>query len=512
MTTNGPEVDAFGGVTGRVLRETMATRTLATGSVLVLVFGSLGYILSRLGTPDAFPVFLQLGITLALARFALNGLVGEWGGTIFSSRGGSWWDASIVALRYLALSLIWILPVLALGWRPQEIGSAVGDAMMGMGGAGVLSLSTLVAALVGLTPPVFLIAAVGAAGFGDLVSRDYWRGLFRGRLGDLFLIYALYLGGMTMTALLFLPLITATLFQSRGFGVFLGLVGLTFGAGLGVSLLGRLCGFFAGLERPSEDWGAAPAPLPPDSGATPRTNPAAGTTPLVAPRAPTSSPARSGAPKAPAPAAHPRPVSAAAPAEAGGSLNPSGKTPLLDARPRVDAAEARFESDPQGAIEDLEELREHYAPHVLVMHLMTLLQARMGRVEESLRTAREALPLCLERGAVRLAAEIYATHLDRAAEFKIPRDTILTLADDLRRSGNFGPAEESYTKLLEKDRNERRAVKGLLQVAEAWLENSDYLHARDIYRFLLERCPDSPLAAYMEEGLAEAERRLAKAS
>ena len=111
-----------------------------------------------------------------------------------------------------------------------------------------------------------------------------------------------------------------------------------------------------------------------------------------------------------------------------------------------------------------------------------------------------------------MAAEIYALHFDRAEEFGLTRDTVLLLAQDLRRHGDLVAAERAFESIVERDRGERRAVKGLLQVAEDHLVRGDYPEAQRLFRTLLDRCGDSPLAMHMQDGLAEAERRLAKAS
>jgi tetratricopeptide (TPR) repeat protein len=199
-------------------------------------------------------------------------------------------------------------------------------------------------------------------------------------------------------------------------------------------------------------------------------------------------------------------------AERVSNLNPSGKTPLLDARPRVDELEHRFREDPEAAMEGIEELNRVYAPHPLVLNLMCVLQHRIGRTGDSLKTAREALPLCLERGATSLAAQVFALHRESATEFDLPRDTTLILADDLRRAGDLDAAEAIYLGILDHDRGDRRAVKGLLQIADAYIQITEYDRARNLYELLLHRCPDSPFAVHIEDGLMEAERRRTKAS
>jgi len=501
VETRRPEVDAFGGMTGQVLEGAMSVGTMLTGSLLLLVFGTLGFIMVRFGADDGFTIFLQLGITFGLVRFALNSYAGEWRGTILSTHGGTWWDVGVVSLRYLALSSVWLIPALIVGWKPQELlGAFTGS--MGSGGSRVLGLTTMMAALSMLTPRVFLIVSVGAGRFSDLIDREHWAFLFRGRMQDLYLVYVIYLGGLAMVAALTLPLITASMFQSPELGTFIGILALAYALGLAVTLLGRLCGSFAGRGRTTDEWdfpaiepesdsNTVEEPRTSEDTGMPETPPAAAAVRAVRPADP--------APVAPA-------------AERASTLNPSGKTPLLDARPRVDELEHRFREDPEAALEGIEELNRVYAPHPLVLHMLCVMQHRSGKTDASLDTAREALPLCLERGATSLAAQIFGMHLDRADAFDLPRDTILVLAEDLRKAGDLEAAEATYLGILDRDRGERRAVKGLLQIAEAYLQITDYDRARDLYQLLLHRCPDSPFAVHMEDGLVEAERRRSKAS
>ena len=191
-------------------------------------------------------------------------------------------------------------------------------------------------------------------------------------------------------------------------------------------------------------------------------------------------------------------------------LSPTGKPPLLDARERLDELERRRETDPQGVISTLNDMRKSYVPHPLVLHRLCLTLNQQGNTMESLLVAREALPLCIERGAQRLAAEIYGAHIDQ--DFGLSRDAILLLAQDLRRHGDLAASERAFGSILDRDRGERRAVKGMLQVAEDHLVRSEYNEAQRLFQMLLDRCGDSPLAMHMHDGLAEAERRLAKAS
>jgi hypothetical protein len=517
VNSREPTVEAYGGVSGRVLREAMSGASLVTGLSLIISLGTLSYIMSKFHADDAFAVLLHLVVIGALARFAVNGYAGEWGGTVFSSRGGTWMETGSVGLRYLALSLVWLLPAVLLGWRPDTVNAAIGEAFLG-GGSKWLILTCFVGMVIALSPPVFLIVSVGAMRFRDIVDPEHWRTLFRGRGGDLFLIYALYLGALTMTAIIVLPFLVSVAAKSQDWATVMGLGCLAFAGGLAVNLLGRLCGFFAATAFPAGDvtGEAVEAGPGPDR-----------TMPAVAPPGRTPSPVSDMVPglipglaQDPEVAdARPAAVAALTPSPAEGDPvdgapedHAPGKTPLLEAGARVDALARRFDAEPEGVIKELMDLRDQCAPNPQVLHFLSLCLLRAGHIESSLNVALEALPLCLGRGAIRLASELFAAHLRNADRMGLAPDVVLNIADELRRLGDLPASERAYMKVLGADAGENRALKGLLQLAENRLQAQSYAEASRIYEVLIERCENSPFAVHMHEGLAEARRRMAKAS
>jgi len=487
-----PKHEAFGGVAGRVLKGSLSVGPLVSGLVLLSGLGMLGYMFHAVDAPDVYFALVQGTIVLALSRFALNGQAGEWEGTLFSSRGGSMFDAARVALRYGTLMLVWLLPVLLLGWRPQAVTGAIASLMMGEGVNKTLALTAVFLTLTALTPPVFLIVAVGGQRFLDIFDKQHWQRTYAGRSADLFLVYSVYLGALGMVLCLSLPLVSL-LAGRKELAAFIGFLFVSFAGGMSLDLLGRLCGFFASSEIDvTHETVNEPVIDPHETQPEPAPVPALRLV-TSTPR-PTRETALTSAPEPPVLKV----------------LSPTGKPPLLDGRERLDELERRRETDPDGVISTLHELRESYAPHQLVLHRLCLTLYEQGNVAESLNVAREALPLCIERGAQRLAAEIYGAHIGQ--DFGLSRETVLLLAQDLRRHGNLKAAERAFGSILDRDRGERRAVKGMLQVAEDHLVQGDYTEAQRLFRMLIDRCGDSPLAMHMQDGLAEAERRLAKAS
>jgi hypothetical protein len=312
-----------------------------------------------------------------------------------------------------------------------------------------------------------------------------------------------------------------------------GLGCLAFAAGLAVNLLGRLCGFFAATAFPAGDVTGETAETTPGPAipAAPPMDPAAqapgmvpGLIPGLAQDPASATPMNAGAPDAstaspaaPRSGAGPTPADPMTAATDDASDPPAsgpagGKTPLLEAGAKVEALAESFSADPDGTIRSLMDLRDQYAPNPQVLHMLSMCLLRAGHIEDSLKVALEALPLCLDRGAVRLASELYAVHLRNADRLGLAPDVVLAIADELRRRGDLTASERAYMKILDANPGETRPLKGLLQLAENHLQAQEYAEAARIYERLIECRGDSPFAVHMHEGLAEARRRMAKAS
>ena len=501
MDARAIDVGAFGGIAGKVLKGSLSGGTLLTGLTLVVSLAILQFILARFGTPEAAPVVTFLAFSFALSRIAVNGASGEWSGSFFSSKGGGSGEVVSVFVRYLSLSCLWIVPIVIVGWRPEDAMNAFGAMTMGMSTGESLSLTTLVITLMAVSPPLFLIVATSAEDFMDPFTPAHWSRTFRGRISDLVLVYVVYLGGLAVVAALLLPMFTALVLQSGDLGKLFGFGALAFSSGLAVDLLGRLSGFFAAFENGETAPEVAPKTAP--LGNAPSTERDA---PIIVPKAP---PMGSGA------SASSEEEEAGASktlhvVEGGKLRTPSGKPPLLDARARVQEVAETFERSPDRALVELEDLRAQFAPNPLVLHTLCSLYERANRKPEAAALAPEALAVCLDRGTIRLAAEIFAGHMDQEETFAVDRRMVLTLAASLKDHKSLGQAEAVYRKVIEADPGERVAIKGLLQVGEAYLhQNTHPERAQEIYRFLLEKCGGSPLENYMREGLLAAERRLA---
>jgi hypothetical protein len=511
----------FSGVAGRVLNGSISVGSMISGMIigLLMIGGSLGLLLT--GAHGLITPFTQGVMALALARFATNGLFGEWDGSIFSDKGGPWSEVGQVAMRYLILSSIWMLPLVAIMLR-MENGAPMGMMMDPAAASKMVFLGFASLLAMMLTPPLFMIVSVGADNFADVFAPDHWRSMFSGRLGDLLMVYVVYTGGMVMVLFLcLLPVMLASVMDDK-----LALLAAALCAclvfGVSLNLLGRLCGFFAfgelGLTSKREPVERTPAPesRPPVSQKKQvRSSPAS----IAVAADPMLQQMKAEAEAKPAPL----PVAPAAPASTTQSSGPvtlpeldqpvagEKKPPLMDAQERVARAVNRFDHDPHGAISALSELRETFATHPQVEQALTLCLYRCGQTNAAISMARSALPLCLQRGHSRLAAAIYKEIGAELNTDELNGEQLIAIAAALAKMEEWMTAAKAFVKIIERDPGEARAIKGMLQVADGILyKKSKPEAAAKIYRYLLANCPPSSFVSLMQDGLREAEKRMSQ--
>lgn len=488
---DSPRIGMFGGTVGRLVRDATSPGTAFTGFVLGVILLASGFV-CRLVQADAIGQLLgQIVMAVALARFALNGYSGESRGTILSTAGGTWPQALMVAGRYLTLQLMWVVPVFLLGWsafatvlRPETnvvpITAPTPGAVSFLPILGVLTSGAFLWSIglmffgMLLLPPVFLIVAVRSERFGDIFSPALWSATFGGRLGDLYTLYAVQAGGVMMGMVLMAPPVLVAFSAGSELGILALVAAMAFLAGLAVTLMGRLCGFFAfGDESPAPAL-AAPYPAPPRAPEGPRGVP---------------------------------PPETGAEAEEESPL-----PPLLDAAERVVEARRRFETDRDGAIAECEALSAEYAPSPHVLQALALMLHAAGRIEDGTDVARAAIALGLRRGHTALAAEVFAAFWKQSKSLGLTGEHIDLIAATLFKAGDVAQATTAYGVALNMDHGDRKAIKGLMAIAGQRLHREGKpKDAARIYTFLLQYASTSPFADDMRQGLAEAEARLQRA-
>ena len=148
-------------------------------------------------------------------------------------------------------------------------------------------------------------------------------------------------------------------------------------------------------------------------------------------------------------------------------------------------------------------------PRLLHDRWRTLFAA--GETEAALAAARETIAAGLETGNRRIAAEVYRFHLDRLPDLGLDRPALDLLADQLLRDGDVAAAAWTFSQALDSQPTDPKAFKGLLRVAEHYMEKAkEPFEAVRVFRYLLERAPASPFADHARDLLAAAERRAAR--
>ena len=210
------QIPAFGGVAGRVLKEAFSFQTWFTGFMFGTTVFVFAYMLGMMGVEDSGFFLAHALIPIIVCRYALNGYHGEWGGSVFSTRGGSWLEVGLVTWRYIALTLLWLIPLTLMGADP---GSRMPS------GVTVLYMTVWV-----ISPPVLLIVSIAAPNFASVFMPQTWQDTFRGRVGDLLSLYVVYTGVVTCLSLLLLPVAFGL------WGIFHGSIGISVGTATGMIL------------------------------------------------------------------------------------------------------------------------------------------------------------------------------------------------------------------------------------------------------------------------------------
>ena len=511
-------VSAFGGIAGQVLIESFSITTALTALILG---GALGVIV-LIAVSSHQPIVISVGfpavMSLAFARFALNGQVREWQGSIIATEGGDWGQVARVAGRFNLLMIAWSIPLILLA--VAEAVTTSGDtASMSMGAVRmphvpVLSMIYMVTILIAL--PVALIVSVEADGVKESFSTLLWRNLFLGRLGDLLALCSLSAGAPLVLYFLVSPLLVGMLASNPLSATVAGVIIVGVIGALWTTLFGRLCGSFAQgdmLFDLDPAVGGRPGPLQRGvrgSGVKITSN--------APPRAPAPSPAGPPplpvaiAPEASIPPAFPSPTSiplSASPLPA----PPAGEgPPLLDAETQVAMAEKQFEGEPETGIEALETLRREFAPHPIVLDSLARMLRSSGQVSRGAELCREAIPLCIQKGEAGRAAGLYQLFYSELSDMNLEREEWLAVAGALKPMSQLALAAKTYAAVVREDPTESRAVKGLVQVAEMMQKEAGQVaNAAKIFEFLLQAAPHSPLAPYVREALDRLRRKMAHA-
>ncbi len=515
----------FGGVAGDVLRRTLRRSTWVSGMALVSALFLTARGLGSIEQPGLFPIAALLLVSLGLAYHGVRAAA-----THVSSFEPGDGRTFVVATRLAIVSAVWFVP-----WKLWSASLGQVSPMLDSIGApsalaaGLFLFGCLVAT------PVCLVAAVHSKNWIDVLSPNHWGNQFSGRGGDLMTVYAIQAGGALLVTGLMIPLVFGAIRINLTAG--LAAVGVAACVVLGywISLTGRLCGSIHAVpaevetavrpQRVDDDLTFADPPLAPelnrDLPEQPVEQEPADETPVAVvsdkqaatEARPSDSQEQDDAVAVENPvqevsdgtkirryAAPSQPVEFEVPKEAGKVR----KTPLLDAESRVEEAMKRFRLEPSHTLSKLAELNQNFAPSAHVLQSMAICLHRTGHTQQAFKIARQAFPLCFERGYVSLAAAMFYELRSELNRFDLKEAQVLEIATVLHRADELAAAAKAYSLVIHANPREILAVKGLLDLAERILNvKAKPAAALKIYMFLLDHCTDPGMTEVIRDGIAQ---------
>lgn len=448
----------FGGRAGEMLSRTNSVTATFTGLVLVAAAAGVSWLAQYSPTALLPAVALQFLFSYCVSLFAMEGYSDQWqraGRSIPPGR------VSIVALRYMVLSLALLFPLLFVApWSEAGLATMTTPTM-----DAVLLLSYVL--LVIMAPPALLVVSVSAPSWRDLISVDHWRSKFSGRGDDFILIYVIFIGALFSVSLAGVPIIALAGTSSAEALTVIAAIVAVFAIGFSISLLGRLCGSFA-ADLPEE--GAQPtAPtLHPIVAQLQRGGAGASSTEATAPR----------------------------------------KTALVDASARIEELRSRHAGDATALAAAIRELEDKHLPHPAVSQALVTALFAAGRDDDGVALAREAIPFWMRSGSIGAAAAIYDTVLTAGASLDLAREHLGSIADALKGNRRFTMAVRVYGDVLRQDPTDIKAMKGTIAIAQGLAQQKDSAaSAVRIYDDLIATCPASPLIDFIKSERAKAIKR-----
>lgn len=457
---------AFGGRAGEMLSRTTSITALFTGLVFLAVVAGVAALAWY--APNALipPIALQFVMSFFVAHFAMEGYSDEW---TRAGRPIPPGQVSIVALRYMTLSLVLLVPLL-LAAPSREAGLATVTTPT------LAAVLVLVYALLALTaPPALLVVSVSASSWGDLVSARHWASRFGGRAGDFFLIYVVFVGALFCILLAGLPIVVLAGTSSVKAMALTGAAFAVFATGFSISLLGRLCGSFAVVQTAEATEDGVPT-LHPSLARLERADAGHSTS--------------AGGTTAPAPAAAAR------------------KTALLDAGARVEALRATHAGDAAALAAALAEIDGTFLPHPAVRQALVMALISARRLQEAVAVAREAIPLCLRSGNVGAAALICEALLETGDSLGLSKDQLISIGDALKGMKHSAAAVDVYARVLRAEPTDMKAMKGTIAIAQELAQQKETAAvAVRVYDALITACPGSPLLDFVKAERAKASKK-----
>ena len=133
---------------------------------------------------------------------------------------------------------------------------------------------------------------------------------------------------------------------------------------------------------------------------------------------------------------------------------------------RLDELWKRFAAQPTRALEQLEALLQRAPEDPRLLHAVCLMRSKACQTPAAVSLATIAIPICLERGEMRLAAEIFAALLPQVRELGLDYRQLVTIGYSLEQMRDRPRAAHAFARALRMEPAGEPAGEGLLRVAE----------------------------------------------
>jgi hypothetical protein len=471
MAEGGDGPSAFRGTAGEVVRGFIDINTLWTALAVLFAMMVLGFVCSlvvwKIGVPPTVAVLLALVMSSPIiGRFALAARDGDLHAGLVISR------VTLEALlgfiaRHVTLTVAWALPVvLTGGWLVKRgaLGGFTSFAGLGFEAVAFLSL----AAVATIATVMTLLIATKADSVREALSTEAWRWVVE-RRGDLVPLMAALIGGLSMFALIFWPvlgLLTVVLVRhSPRLGAMLGIFTYVSPCLAAPVLMGRLAGAFVFGEGSVSQSAPAPQPARPP-----------GPVPQVVRVAPAAAPAAAASPQAQAVQAARR----------------------LDVKQTLDAIRMKAGTDLAAAVKEATVLRDAHPMNPQVAVELANLLRRSGAQAEALTAAAAAIKVALNGGAAPLAAETFKAFGDARDRLDLEPGTLELIGRQLLSRGELDHAVWCFRAMGVRGGDKVKVQKGLIAAADAAARAGHVEPALRIYEVVLRDHPDTGFREFIE--------------
>lgn len=442
-------------------------------AVVVLVLAAALGAMGDGGRYLSLPVFFFFYV-LAVMRIAVPVSRGK------MDPSSDWGELLSYSLRYAAVTLAWLIPVVAavaaiFKFGGGNLAAALHPTPFNLAGGGFLGLVLLLIMIVAaFLPTLSLLVVLRHGTLGEILSAAGWRWLLVERQEDLLPFYSLLIGaGFAMAAVSLIPAALVLFFAvqiSFEAVAFVSAVLYVWGGSTLPRLVGLLSGSFVAAETAQQAGAPAPVFSPEDPTVLAKITPARG-------------------------AAVPTVVQGEAPA-------------LVERRPDLrlieQSMDALSEQEARAALARLAE-QEGEAP-IRASVEKVLLLLRLGDRAGALQAASAGANLAAERGFADVGVYLFQKLGEERMRLSLEPHTMELMGKVLEQRLLYMDAAWCYHTAAVRDGDLLKAQKRLFQTAEAAAKEGRAREAQALYELLLRKYPESNLRDFARNGLDRVRR------